>query len=186
MDRELLFLAQIGLGWFSVDDQGRIWRHARLIGGTVTTVKWLKYPERAERSMHAKGSYPRVMFTHQGTRYAVQAHRIVWMVVNGKVIPPSMEINHIDGIRTNTLPSNLELVTRSQNTIHAIHVIGRKPHSQLGNKNPSAKLSDEQVIEIRRLWDSRAMNQREIGEKFNIGQQTVHCIVARKNWTHLP
>ena len=185
-EKETKFLAQVAMGWFSVDSQGRIWRHARLQGGGVSSLTWKKEPTRAEKSAHGKGSYPRVMFTHDGLRYSVDAHRVSWLVANRRWIPQGMEINHIDGDRTNQSPANLELVTRSQNAAHAIRVIGRKERQQQGEANSSAQLNSEQVLEMRRLWQSKAMTQREIGDRFGVKQTTVNNVVNYHSWKHLP
>jgi hypothetical protein len=50
-----------------------------------------------------------------------------------------------------------------------------------GSKHPLAKLSDDDVKEIRRLYAAGSL-QRKIGELFSIGQDQVSRIVAGKCW----
>lgn len=45
-------------------------------------------------------------------------HRLIWEIVNNKKIPKNMMINHIDGNKLNNKPSNLEITTAKENTIH--------------------------------------------------------------------
>lgn len=50
--------------------------------------------------------------------YVDVAHRMIWASVHGP-IPDGMQINHINGIKTDNRIENLELVTASENTKHA-------------------------------------------------------------------
>lgn len=52
------------------------------------------------------------------------AHRMIWESVNGP-IPDGMQINHINGIKSDNRIANLELVTPSENARHA-YAIGLK------------------------------------------------------------
>ncbi len=45
---------------------------------------------------------------------AYQAHRLIWVYLNGE-IPKGLEIDHIDGDKTNNRIDNLRLATRTQN-----------------------------------------------------------------------
>ena len=44
-----------------------------------------------------------------------QAHRMVWEAVNQSIIPPGLQINHINCDRQDNSSKNLELVTASEN-----------------------------------------------------------------------
>ena len=181
---ERAFLAQVALGWFTANGDGTIWRNAEFTGGGVPTLKWVE-PRRAERSASEEDGYIRVMFHDSGERLMVQAHRIIWMVVNRADIPAPLEVNHKDGVKYHNHPDNLELLTRPENVKHAIHVLGRKPKAQNGTANTFAKLTDQQVMEIRALWASQTMSQRQIAERFGLKQATISCIVTGKTWRHL-
>lgn len=118
---------------------------------------------------------------------AVYAHRAVWMIANHAAIPDTLEINHRDGNPMNNCPSNLELATRQENTLHAgrvLHRLGKK--EQRGEKNTSHKLMAEQVVAIRRLAASKSMTQQQIAKLFHVSQQAVTNIHTRKTWRHLP
>ena len=62
-------------------------------------------------------------------------------------IPAGMQINHLDGVRHNNRVKNLEIVTPKENIHHAMKELGRD-HG--GERNPSAKLTAKQVVEIRK------------------------------------
>lgn len=53
-----------------------------------------------------------------------------------------------------------------------------------GDRNGRAKLSDDDVREIRRLYAAKEATQVELGRRFNVNQISV--IVLRKQWGHLP
>lgn len=54
---------------------------------------------------------------------------------------------------------------------------------RVGSKNPVSKLTEKEVLEIRRIGGS--ISQSKIAEKYSINQQTVSKIINNKRWTHL-
>lgn len=188
-ENEMAFLSQLAIGMFSMDKEGQIWRHRRLVSGSqrgsVPTEKILSIPIRAERSM-SRG-YPKVMFTVNGKRYSIYAHRVVWMIANQADIPPGLEINHKNGVRHDNRPENLEPMTPQENALHAgqvLKTLGKR--DQRGGKNSTSKLTAQQVLEIRKLWSDGEANQTTIGKLYRISQATVSSIVCHKTWKHLP
>jgi len=183
---EKAFLAQVALGLFKVEADGTIWRLAKWTGGGIVSGLIYIPKERAERSTAGPGSYLRVMFKDGPVRRKVAAHRIVWMVANRRPIPAAMEINHRDGNKRSNSPLNLELVTHQQNAQHSHTQLAPKKKDQRGEKNSSAAVTEAQVVEIRAIWASGALSQREIAAKYGITQSTISAIVVRKSWAHLP
>ena len=185
---EMAFLAQMTLGIFSVDEQGRVWRHARFIGGSkIGSPSYLakRGATRAEKSK--SHDHLRIMFTVEGKRMAVYAHRIVWIVANKNTIPEGIEVNHKDGNPQNNHPSNLELATKKENANHAAKVLKRfGKKDQWGEKNTSAKLTPAKVLELYRLCNARAMSQGKIAELYGMSQASVNEIYLGKTWKHLP
>lgn len=59
---------------------------------------------------------------HNGkTGFNMRAHRMIWEAVHGP-IPDGMQVNHINGIKTDNRIANLELMTPSENTSHAYRI----------------------------------------------------------------
>jgi len=137
------FMQYIAAGEFSVDGEGRIWRHFDRRSGRLST------PRRAERG--ERGGYMQVRFFHEGKRLAATAHRIVFRVLKGP-IPAGCEVNHDNGIKDDNRPNNLLSETPSGNKKHAsrngLHDqygrITRKPNSPIirlrkfGSRTPRA------------------------------------------------
>ena len=77
------------------------------------------YGMRGKPIRTVSGGYIRVA-RHAGTHH-IYAHRMIWEHVHGS-IPEGMQINHINGIKTDNRISNLELVTASENVKHAFRI----------------------------------------------------------------
>jgi hypothetical protein len=113
----------------------------------------------------------------------VSVHRMVWEAVNGP-IPADREINHIDGVKTHNWLTNLELVDRRGNILHAFRIGLR---SNVGEHHPSHVLTDAAVREIRRRYErySRHANARVLAAEFGVDRRTVAEVVEGATWTHI-
>lgn len=166
-------------GELTIDEAGRIWRLAARRGdrwqGGARTIPCA--PRRAET--RASERYMQVRATVDGTRWHALAHRLVWRHFHGP-IPNGMTINHKNGVRSDNRPSNLELATDSEQQLHAIHVLGTaRAANQDGMRNHAAKLTTEQVAEIRA---ARSAGQRlaTIAARYGITFQHVSAIALGK------
>lgn len=118
----------------------------------------------------------------------------LWMPLHGKGVrryshvlvasafigpkPQGMEVNHIDGCKTNCTPGNLEYVTPSQNVKHA-HETGLKPRHPRGERHYNSKFSDLDVLMIR-LSAALGESQRKIASQYGTKQGSISSIVCRK------
>lgn len=54
-----------------------------------------------------------------------------------------------------------------------------------GGGHGLAKLTEAQVIEIRRLYSNGSWSQRRLAARFGVSQPNIQAIVNRNGWTHL-
>lgn len=91
-------------------------------------------------------------------------------------------VNHIDGNKENAIYTNLEWVTAKENSIHAIKT-GLTP---IGQNSTSAKLNDQQVMEIRSKISTGKYSCMTVAKEYGISDSTVEKIVDGRLWKHLP
>jgi hypothetical protein len=108
IEHEKVFLDLLNLGIFSIDAEGRVWRHFRRTRlGQWKACKTV----RADRP-HPYG-YRRVRACIDYQLFEIYAHRLVWLWKVGE-IPPELVVSHKDITRPDdNRPSSLELVPRS-------------------------------------------------------------------------
>lgn len=113
-------------------------------------------------------------------RRNVLVHRLVYETFIGP-IPPRKQINHKNGVVNDNRVENLEIMTAKENVKHSIEVLG---HSREGTKNHQAKLTEEQVISIRR----RARAGEKFGalaREFRVSAVLIKKVATGESWQHL-
>jgi hypothetical protein len=113
-------------------------------------------------------------------RKNILVHRAVAMAWLGEP-KEGEEVCHIDGDRAHNAVSNLRWDTRSGN--HA-DKLKHGTHTR-GERHGAAKLTSDQVEEIRRIFAAR--NHREWGaatlaRKFGVSEGAIHDVARGKNW----
>jgi hypothetical protein len=165
-------------GYFA-DDRGRILSQWRLHGGSKPKLEDFLRPLRAST---VKGGYLRVVLGRQGNRNREYVHVLVLTTFHGPK-PPGMETRHLNGNPADNRPENLVWGTKSDNekdkTRH-----GTWRLRAWGEKSGSAKLTESNVREIRRMAAS-GLCQRVIGEQFGVAQSTVSNAIHARNWKHV-
>ena len=111
------------------------------------------------------------------------AHRISYKIYNGE-IPEGMLVLHScdDGSCVN--PDHLHLGTDADNMREMQERGRKKPGISKGEKNGRAKLTEKEVIEIRKNYKN-GIKPRYLSKKYNIGVGSIFKIVSRKQWTHI-
>lgn len=155
-------------GWpgYWVTDRGRIWstKTRRFLRPGVTQ------------------GYRHVTLSRGGRRQTFRVHALVAAAFLGPR-PPGMEINHRDGDKANNAVGNLEYLARSANLRHAYRTgLLRKDREH----NPRAKLTSNQVGEIRALYARGGLTQVELARRFGVSRPTISDIVRCRSWRDQP
>lgn len=106
------------------------------------------------------------------TKLSGRLNRLVYSNVYGE-IPKGYEVDHIDRDRRNNFPSNLRLVTKSENNLNK---------NIKGENNAYSKLKNKEAKEILELVLSRRMTKQEIADKYKVSYATIKAIRTGRNW----
>jgi len=91
-------------------------------------------------------------------------------------------VNHIDCNKQNNYYKNLEWVTFQENMDHASENKLIKPNGCIGINNGRTKLTECQVLEIKKMPH---VNAKLVAEKYNISEGPVYGIWSGKLWKHI-
>ncbi len=115
-----------------------------------------------------------------GNRHAKTAHRISWLLNIGEIPPGMCVLHHCDNPKC-VNPNHLFLGTQKENAIDR----EQKGRSPLGEQRPNAKLSNNDVIEIKKLIINGKLSLRAISRKYNVCLATIRQIVTGRTWSHV-
>lgn len=114
--------------------------------------------------------------------------------------PEGMQVNHINGVKSDNCVDNLEWVTPSENMAHALRIGLRKKsynHFNKGNRNLAptrpqtvdgnynAKLSEADAKTIISLLKT-GRTCKSLANEFSVSKTSVVYIKTGKRWPHLP
>lgn len=120
-----------------------------------------------------------------GTRRPGKVHRIMWEMHNGP-IPPGMEVCHNcpDGDTPACCnPAHLFLASHDGNMKDA----AKKGRTQRGETHSSAKLSSDQIREMRERAAIGGRGEKaRMSREFGMDSSHISRIVKGKKWKHLP
>ena len=111
------------------------------------------------------------------------AHRMSWRLANDSDIPKGMCVCHRCDNKICVRPSHLFLGTTQENV--ADRVGKGRSGKRFGTDNASSKLSELEVVKIRRLH-SEGNTQTDIAEMFGVTRTCVKKIIIREIWKDVP
>jgi hypothetical protein len=150
---------------YEVRAEGTVWTTVCRTGKQSLKGEWRQLAFVVSESGHLSIKYQ---------RKHLAIHRIIYRRFHGP-LREDYAVNHIDGDKRNNTPSNLEMITHSENMLHCWRVLGRIPIK------PRKKISQEIAEQMRAEYLAGASN-RELREKYKLAKTTVSYIVNRKTW----
>lgn len=148
-------------GLYQVSDQGRVRQgkgiHSRMLKQTKTDVGYLVV------SLAEDGIFKR-KYVHRLVADAFMPDHAM-----------GLEVNHINGDKTDNRLVNLEWVTHKENQQHALNVLKRWHHKR---NLSTRRLTDEDVRTIR----SSNETQRSLADRYGVSQVAIHNVKAGKTY----
>jgi len=171
------------LGWeefYEVSNMGRVRSKDR-----VCPSRWGSPTIRRGRvrKLSEGGSGYLIVHLSDGDR---RCHPLVHRLVAQAFCPQRIDsecVNHKDGDKHNNKSENLEWVTNSQNSRHAVQSGLR--HGKKGSQSHLSKISEQQVIEIIKLIATSRLTLSQIGSRYGISKTAIMHINKGSTWGHI-
>lgn len=158
---------------YEVSNLGRV-RYVNILAGNFSGSPY----QRISFASGKHGRSPQTKMVHTLVAHAFLGER-----------PDGMVINHKDLNKWNNRADNLEYVTQMQNHVHArqnrqwdTSNIGSQT---FGERVNTAKLTEADVLEIRRLYSEENVSNKELRQRFGISKGQVSKIILRQSWKHI-
>jgi hypothetical protein len=125
-------------------------------------------------------NYKKVHISPFGKKMNIGVHRLVAyaFIANPE---NKKEVNHKDGNPSNNNVNNLEWVTSSENTVHSYN----NGLQKRGELFYSAKLTQNEAIEIINAYNLGVFSQKELAIAYNISVSSIKDLLCGRNWAHL-
>lgn len=124
--------------------------------------------------------YLRVRLCEDGVARTLRVHRLVLTAFVGEPFKGAVCL-HLDNNRQNNHVSNLRWGTSSENNMQ----MRKEGRGSRGETCGRTKLTEKQVLEIRRLYAAGGVLQRELGLLFNVSSQAISHIISGRTWRHI-
>jgi len=141
----------------------------------------LKFGKRRKLKAHIKrDGYLAVGLYNNCKLQKFNIHRLVMLSFVGA---SKLQVNHIDGVKSNNTLINLEYCTASENTRHAYRT---GLTNKKGENNGRSKLTKKDVMEIKTelLNYVRGMSD-DLARKYGVSYYTITSIKGGKRWAHI-
>ena len=128
--------------------------------------------------------YIQISGTIAGKSVTILEHRLIWAFYHGiDGMKPKMQINHLNGDKTDNRIENLELVTQSENMKHAYSTGLMK--AMKGSDNPDSRLDERRVLMIKVLLETGIFKNREVADVFGVSGTNIGHIMRGSTWGHV-
>lgn len=115
---------------------------------------------------------------------ARKAHRVAWQIANGYLAPEMVVCHHCDNPSC-VNPAHLFVGTHADNVADKM-TKGRYQHGvSLGENHGLHVLSENDVLEIRRMYRNGGYTYSDLGQRFHVSRMQIGRVVNGQSWSHL-
>lgn len=130
------------------------------------------------------GYYRAHLSTTDGFKF-IMVHRLVMETFSPNPNSRNLQVNHIDGNKTNNNLENLEWCTGLENMRRAKR-IGLRDNLAKGEQIGGNVLTEKQVLEIcEELKNPNRQSYAKIGAKYGVSKYAIHDIKRKRSWSWL-
>ena len=112
------------------------------------------------------------------------AHRLAWQFINGP-IPDGLSVLHRCDNPPCVNPEHLFLGTNVDNMTDMVAKGRARGKTQNGEANDYAKLTEQQVRDIRLRWRYRVVPMSALAREYGVSQSAISDICRRATWAHV-
>lgn len=161
-----------GFPGYRAGSDGSIWKNGSPVEGAYAWINCKKTFTGSKEVINVRGV--------DGKRHVVAVHKLILLAFVGPC-PSGMECCHYDGNPANNQLDNLRWDTPKGNQAD------KKRHgtSNEGERNPSAKLIEAQVREIRASYAAGGVSMSDLCRTYGITLGTVCPLINRKTWKNV-
>ena len=167
-------------GYYQVSNCGRVRSVSR-------SIRYHTYEKMADsqviKPVMTYSGYGRVTLNKNGNAKIKAVHRLVLFAFTGPPPTHKHQCNHKDGDKMNNHIDNLEWVTGKENVQHSFNVLNNR--TARGERQGHSKLTEDDVIQIRRLYATGEYTQQEIADMYGVRGSNIGAIVRLESWAHV-
>ncbi|MFA4834839.1 MAG: NUMOD4 domain-containing protein [Dehalococcoidia bacterium] len=138
-------------------------------------------PQKILKPIRGSAGYARACLWQNGKKTFITLCRLVLLAFVGPC-PQDMECCHNDGNHTNDLIVNLRWDTHENNCQDTVN--HGKARGAQGEKHSRAKLTDQDILEIRTLF-KKGLTKAQLTAMYPVDFSNVSRIIDRKTWRHI-
>lgn len=174
-------------GVYSASTHGQIRRESN-VGKRHRPQRILKQSKHNSRCGNTGTTYRVLGLSYESKTRHWLVHRLVALTFIGPC-PLGYQCNHKNGVKHDNRPENLEYVTPRDNQLHKHAVLGYvavRPHTVYrGTQHHHSKFTEDDIRQMRALYATGTMRQKDIAAQFGTVQTVVGKIVRREAWLHI-